>query len=134
MAVSASQLKKRLAELLEISTKDADDILWALSQVAEETVKNADTLTLPGIGRLKCAVAEARMGRNPATGESIKIPAKVRVSFSVATPLKEMAPDVRKGRKILAEREEEKVEAREERERTAKRNDRKKVSAKLSRR
>ncbi|MDX9826210.1 MAG: HU family DNA-binding protein, partial [Spirochaetia bacterium] len=45
--------------------------------------------TLPGFGILKLAKRKARTGRNPATGEAIKIPAKTAVKFTVSKPCKE---------------------------------------------
>jgi DNA-binding protein HU-beta len=52
-------------------------------------VKKNGVFVLPGIGRLVRVERKARMGRNPATGEAIKIPAKKTVKFKVAKPAKD---------------------------------------------
>ena len=54
----------------------------------QETKKNG-VFVLPGIGRLVKSNRKARMGRNPATGEAIKIPAKTVVKFRVAKAAKD---------------------------------------------
>lgn len=133
MAVTTSQFKQRLAELLEISKKDADDILWALQSIAEETVKSADSLTLPGIGKLDCKVQAARNARNPRTGESVKVPAKVAVKFRVATSLKGQAPSLtsKKGKKLLeAVEAQNKAKAKRKRQRETEEDAPKKVGKK----
>jgi DNA-binding protein HU-beta len=51
--------------------------------------KKTGSFTLPGIGKLVLVKRKARMGRNPATGEAIKIPAKTVVRMRVAKAAKE---------------------------------------------
>lgn len=107
--ITVPQFKSRLVEMLELKNKqEADDILWALQQIFEEVVEDAETLTLPGIGKLSCSVRSARKGRNPATGESLKIPAKVSVRFTVSKSLKDKVPSVKRGQRLIEEREAEK--------------------------
>jgi len=60
-----------------------------LAQTAIAEVKKNGVFVLPGIGRLVRVERRARMGRNPATGESIKIPAKKVVKFRVAKAAKD---------------------------------------------
>jgi DNA-binding protein HU-beta len=108
MALTAPQLKERLADLLEIPKNEADDILWAIEEIAIECVEKADEFSLPGIGKLYCRVSESRAGRNPATGEALTIPAKVRVGFTVSKALKDKAPKIKTGRKLIEAREAEK--------------------------
>lgn len=122
MAVSASQLKQRLAELLEVNKKEADNILWAFQTICEETVQSADSLTLPGVGKLDCKVQAARQARNPRTGEAVKVPAKVAVKFRVAKTLKDQAPSLtsKKGKKLLeAVEAQNKAKAKRKRQREA---------------
>jgi DNA-binding protein HU-beta len=60
-----------------------------LSQLAVTEVKKNGVFVVPGLGRLVRVERKARMGRNPATGESIKIPAKKVVKFRVAKAAKD---------------------------------------------
>ena len=70
----------------------------SLSSLAISEVKKNGVFVLPGIGRLVRVDRKARMGRNPATGESIKIPAKKVVKFRVAKAAKDaiVPPKVKK--------------------------------------
>jgi nucleoid DNA-binding protein len=114
MPLTAAQLKQRLAELLEVPRKQADDILWAFQEVFTETVKNADSVMIPGIGKLECVVQASRNARNPATGEKVRTKPKVNVKFKISKSLKDEAPSLtsKKG-KALLEAAEEKQAARE---------------------
>jgi DNA-binding protein HU-beta len=58
-----------------------------IAEVAYKEAKN--TFTLPGLGKLVLVQRKARMGRNPATGEAIKIKAKKVVKFRVAKAAKD---------------------------------------------
>ncbi|MCE5228718.1 HU family DNA-binding protein [bacterium] len=85
--MSKSQLIAHLAETVGISKKEAAAYLAALTEIAYKEAKRG--FTLPGIGKLVVAKRKARIGRNPATGESIKIPAKTVVRFRVSKACKE---------------------------------------------
>ncbi|MCD6052734.1 MAG: hup [Verrucomicrobia bacterium] len=82
-----SQIAAALAEKAEISKKQAVAILEEIASLAYKQAKNS--FTLPGIGKLVLVNRKARMGRNPATGEAIKIPAKKVVKFRVAKAAKD---------------------------------------------
>jgi len=86
-ALSKSQIAAALAEKTEITKKQAVEVLDLLAALAYKNAKN--TFTLPGIGKLVLVNRKARMGRNPATGEAIKIPAKRVVKFRVAKAAKD---------------------------------------------
>jgi DNA-binding protein HU-beta len=87
--MTQSQLIKKLAETVGVPTKVAKSFTTAYADMAiAETKKNGVTV-LPGIGRLVRVDRKARMGRNPATGEAIKIPAKKVVKFRVAKAVKD---------------------------------------------
>lgn len=86
-ALTKSQIPATLAEKAEISKKQAVTILDELASLAYKQAKNS--FTIPGIGKLVLVNRKARMGRNPATGESIKIPAKKVVKFRVAKAAKD---------------------------------------------
>jgi DNA-binding protein HU-beta len=87
--MTQTQLIKSLAESNEISNKQAKAILEGLASVAIAEVKKNGVFVLPGIGRLVRQDRKARQGRNPATGETIKIPAKKVVKFRVAKAAKD---------------------------------------------
>ncbi len=85
-ALSKSQLAATVAEKAGITKKQAVSIIDHLAELAYKNAKN--TFTLPGIGKLVLVNRKARMGRNPATGVAIKIPAKKVVKFRVAKAAK----------------------------------------------
>jgi DNA-binding protein HU-beta len=87
--MTQTQLVRSLAEAGEISNKQARTMLDHLGSLAVSEVKKNGVFVLPGIGRLVRVERKARMGRNPATGESIKIPAKKVVKFRVAKAAKD---------------------------------------------
>ncbi|MFB3126230.1 MAG: HU family DNA-binding protein, partial [Candidatus Acidiferrales bacterium] len=62
-----------------------------LTNIAMKETKNNGVFTLPGFGKLRKVNRKARMGRNPQTGEAIKIPAKTVVRFRVSKACKEAA-------------------------------------------
>ena len=86
-SLSKSQIAAAIAEKNAITKKQASEILEHLCQLAYKNAKN--TFTLPGLGKLVLVNRKARMGRNPATGEAIKIPAKRVVKFRVAKAAKD---------------------------------------------
>ena len=87
--MTQTQLVKSLAERCEVSNKAAREFLDTLATLAVGEVKKNGVFVLPGIGRLVRVDRKARIGRNPATGESIKIPAKKVVKFRVAKAAKD---------------------------------------------
>ena len=86
-ALSKSQIAANIAEKTGITKKSAVEVLDLLADMAYKNAKN--TFTLPGIGKLVLVNRKARMGRNPATGEPIPIPAKKVVKFRVAKACKD---------------------------------------------
>jgi DNA-binding protein HU-beta len=87
--MTQTQLVRTLAEACETNNKTARGMLECLSATAIAEVKKNGVFVVPGIGRLVKVERKARMGRNPATGESIKIPAKKVVKFRVAKAAKD---------------------------------------------
>jgi len=86
-SMSKSQIAASVAEKVDITKKQGAEILEHLAQLAYKNAKN--TFTLPGIGKLVLVNRKARIGRNPATGEQINIPAKRVVKFRVAKAAKD---------------------------------------------
>jgi DNA-binding protein HU-beta len=87
--MTQTQLVRSLAERCEVNNKVARQFLDELSTMAVAEVKKNGVFVLPGIGRLVRVDRKARTGRNPLTGESIKIPAKKVVKFRVAKAAKD---------------------------------------------
>ncbi len=87
--MTKSQMLAALAESTELSKKDVVSVVEKLVELAYVEVKKSGEFTIPGIGKLVKMNRKARMGRNPATGEEIKIPAKTVVKFRVAKAAKE---------------------------------------------
>ena len=87
--MTQTQLVRAIAESCEVSNKAAKGFLETLATMAIAEVKKNGVFVLPGIGRLVRVDRKARVGRNPATGESIKIPAKKVVKFRVAKAAKD---------------------------------------------
>ena len=87
--MTKSQLLTMLAEICNMSKKDVGEFLDMLAQMAYDETKRNGEFTLPGLGKLVKKHRAARSGRNPATGETIQIPAKTVVKFRVAKAAKE---------------------------------------------
>jgi len=87
--MTKSQILAALAEKSGLSKKDVTTLLENMVELAYSEVKGAGEFVVPGIGKLVKVNRKARMGRNPATGEEIKIPAKTVVKFRVAKAAKE---------------------------------------------
>jgi DNA-binding protein HU-beta len=88
-ALSKSKIVAALAEKVDIPKKTSAAYLDALATLAYKEAKNG--FTIPGVGKLVIRSYKARMGRNPQTGEAIKIPAKRRLKFVVAKAAKDAA-------------------------------------------
>ncbi len=86
-ALSKSQIAAAIADKAAISKKSAAEILDYIAELAYKNAKNSSTL--PGLGKLVLVNRKARIGRNPATGAQINIPAKKVVKFRVAKAAKD---------------------------------------------
>jgi len=87
--MTKAQLMQALAEKSGMAKKDVVMFMDAMTEMAYREVKTNGEFVLPGIGKLVKVNRAARMGRNPATGETIQIPAKTVVKFRVAKAAKE---------------------------------------------
>jgi DNA-binding protein HU-beta len=88
-AMTKAQLVMKLAEAGGISRKQGDEILDGLVDIVVKSVKKGESVKIPGLGIFRLRKMKARIGRNPQTGEAIKIPARKKVGFSVAKTFKE---------------------------------------------
>ena len=86
-ALTKSQVLAQLAENTGLKKKDVASVLEQIVGMAYKQAKNG--FTIPGLGKLVLVHRKARMGRNPATGETIKIPAKKVVKFRIAKAAKD---------------------------------------------
>jgi DNA-binding protein HU-beta len=89
--MTKTQLVRAMAEKVGINNKQSAAYLQALTDTAIAQTKKGGIFVLPGLGRLKKVQRKARMGRNPQTGEPIKIPAKTVLKFRIAKAMKELA-------------------------------------------
>jgi len=87
--MSTRQLGAALAEKHEMSNKLANAILDDVTAIITKQLKKGTRVRLNGLGILQVRKRAARMGRNPATGEAIKIKASKKVAFRAAKELKE---------------------------------------------
>ena len=78
-----------LAEKNDMSKKDVVSFMDNLAELAYSEVKSNGEFVLPGFGKLVKVNRKAREGRNPATGETIQIPAKTVVKFRLAKAAKD---------------------------------------------
>ena len=85
--MTKAQTVSKLAEKAGISKKQMGQILDDLTSLAAKEAKNG--FVVPGLGKLVLANRKARIGRNPQTGEPIKIPAKRVVKFRIAKAMKD---------------------------------------------
>lgn len=85
--MTKSAIVEHLATKSGLTKKATSELLDDLAKLAYKEAKN--TFTLPGIGKLVLVNRKARKGRNPQTGEMIKIPAKRVVKFRVAKACKD---------------------------------------------
>ncbi|MDP4000692.1 MAG: HU family DNA-binding protein [bacterium] len=87
--MTKSEVLNALAEKTGMSRKEVAAWIETFVALAYEETKNSGEFTIPGLGKLLKKHREARMGRNPATGESIRIAAKTVVKFRVAKAAKD---------------------------------------------
>ncbi len=87
--MTQSQVAAHLAEKLGISKKQAKSAIEELTSLVVRELKREGSLRLAGLGIFRKRKTKARMGRNPATGATIKIPARTRLRFTAAKALKD---------------------------------------------
>jgi DNA-binding protein HU-beta len=89
MTVTLKQIAAELAEGHDLPKKQAEAVLGDLVTLTTRHLKQGDKIRLTGLGILSIQMRQARMGRNPATGEAIQIKASKKVAFRAAKELKE---------------------------------------------
>jgi DNA-binding protein HU-beta len=84
-----SELFSHFADRFEMKRTQSREFFDELAALAEKELKRSGEFTLPGLVKLVVQKRKARMGRNPATGEAIKIPAKTVVKARIQKALKD---------------------------------------------
>jgi DNA-binding protein HU-beta len=87
--MTKSQVVSHFAKKFELSKKTSAMVIEEVAGLAIAETKKTGSFTVPGIGKLVLVKRKARMGRNPATGATIKIPAKTVVKMRIAKAAKE---------------------------------------------
>ncbi len=89
MTVSKSDLVDIVASKMALSKSKAEEFVTLVFDTIEDTLAKGDKVSIVSFGTFEVRSSNARMGRNPKTGESIQIPAKKSVKFRVGKGLKE---------------------------------------------
>jgi DNA-binding protein HU-beta len=87
--MSQTEVLNYLAEKHNLKRTEVKTFLEGLAGLATQEVKSTGEFVLPGFGKLVRAERKAREGRNPATGETIQIPAKTTLKFRIGKSLKD---------------------------------------------
>lgn len=87
--VTIKQIAADLADKHGLSKKQVQEVLDDMVSSFGKNLKKGNRIRIPGFGILQVKQTKARQGRNPATGETIQIPAKKKVAFRVAKDLKD---------------------------------------------
>ena len=87
--ITKAQLISQIADKMEMTKKDVNGFFDVLNEIAYKETKKKGSVTIPGMGKLVLQKRKARMGRNPQTGEAIKIKAKTVVKFRIAKACKD---------------------------------------------
>ena len=98
--MTQTQLVQAMAESCELSNRVAKLFLENLATTAITEVKKHGVFVIPGLGRLVRVERKARVGRNPATGAAINIPAKKVVRFRVTKSVKDAIMASARGKKV----------------------------------
>ena len=87
--MTKTEVIKELATRVKVDRKTAIAFMEQVVALAVRETKKSGQFQIPGLGKAVKAARKARMGRNPATGETIKIAAKRVVKFRVVKALKD---------------------------------------------
>ncbi|MGB4058396.1 MAG: HU family DNA-binding protein [Alphaproteobacteria bacterium] len=87
--VTLKQISADLADKHGLSKKQVQEVMDDMITLFGKNLKKGNRIRIPGLGILQVKQTKARTGRNPATGETIQIPAKKKVAFRVAKDLKD---------------------------------------------
>ncbi len=88
--MTQAQFFQAVAEQSQMSKVQVREVFAAVEEVVRKNLKSAGKIPLGGLGAVKLVDRKARIGRNPATGEQIKIPARTAIKIAPAKALKDM--------------------------------------------
>lgn len=88
--MTKTELIKSMAEAMDTDNRTSREWFEAFEALVTKEMKRKGEVPLPGLGKFKVQQRKARMGRNPATGEPIKIPAKTVVKFTLTKAIKDI--------------------------------------------
>ena len=88
--MNRTELINAIAEETGTDSKQAKTFLEGFTRIVENEMKKEGEVPLAGLGKFRVTKRQARVGRNPATGQPIQIPAKTVVKFTVAKALKDL--------------------------------------------
>jgi DNA-binding protein HU-beta len=87
--LTKAQIVSYFAKKFDLSKKAAASVIDEMAVLSVAETKKAGSFVIPGIGKLVLVKRKARVGRNPATGEPINIPAKTVVKMRIAKACKD---------------------------------------------
>lgn len=87
--MTKQELIEKIAEITGSPKTITSKHLDAFIEVVTESLSNGDKVTLVGFGNFEAVKKEARTGRNPSTGETINIPARIAPKFTAGKQLKD---------------------------------------------
>jgi DNA-binding protein HU-beta len=93
--MTQSEMTAYLADRIGISKRQIKSALDEINELVTRQLKKEGVLCLAGLGVFRKRKLKARVGRNPATGEQIRIPARTRLRFTPAKALKDSVLSVR---------------------------------------
>jgi DNA-binding protein HU-beta len=88
MTVTKGELVERIADRAGVPQSEAGKVLEATLETIERELENGGEVTITGFGKFSVSQRSARTGKNPATGETIQIPASKAPKFSAGARLK----------------------------------------------
>ena len=88
--MNREELVAEITKQTKLTQKSVGEVLTAIIDVTQDTVKKGEKVTLVGFGTFEPRKRAARNGRNPQTGETIKIEAKTVPTFSAGKKFKEI--------------------------------------------
>jgi DNA-binding protein HU-beta len=97
--MNKAELVDAIAEAADVTKKEAEAVLTATIETIMEAVAQRDKVTLVGFGTFEARDRQAREGRNPSTGEAIKIAATTVPGFSAGKGFKDIVKDANQGKK-----------------------------------
>lgn len=84
------QVIKLISDETNLSRAQVSNVMTHLDQLAKKEIKKTGQFRILDLGKLKIKHSKARVGRNPVTGQSIKIPAKIRIKFVASKAIKDL--------------------------------------------